>query len=100
MAATAEHSGHDPDRIAFVAALRIARDSVAKGDFPPVGTPEAELIRILVMNTLTRRLNPPRRLRPNPRVVKRKVLGVGGQTPSPPSLAPTRASTADVCADA
>ncbi|MGC9156291.1 MAG: IS4 family transposase [Ferrimicrobium sp.] len=35
MADTAEHSGHDPDRISFVAALRIARHSVAKGDSPP-----------------------------------------------------------------
>jgi len=35
MADTARHRGHDPDRISFVAALRITRHSVAKGDFPP-----------------------------------------------------------------
>jgi len=35
MADTARHRGHDPDRISFVAALRIARHSVARGDFPP-----------------------------------------------------------------
>lgn len=36
MADTAQHSGHDPDRISFVAALRIARQSVApRGAFPP-----------------------------------------------------------------
>ena len=35
MADTARHSGHDPDRISFVAALRIARYSVAKGNFSP-----------------------------------------------------------------
>jgi IS4 transposase len=36
MADTAEHAGHDPDRVSFVAALRIARRSVAhQGAFPP-----------------------------------------------------------------
>ena len=36
MADTAEHAGHDPDRVSFVAALRIARRSLAhQGDFPP-----------------------------------------------------------------
>jgi hypothetical protein len=36
MAQAAVHSGHDPDRMSFVAALRTARASVAAtGDFPP-----------------------------------------------------------------
>ena len=36
MADTAEHAGHDPDRVSFVAALRLARRSIAHhGDFPP-----------------------------------------------------------------
>ncbi len=36
MADTAQHHGHDPDRVSFVAALRIARQSVApRGAFPP-----------------------------------------------------------------
>jgi hypothetical protein len=36
MADTAQHAGHDPDRVSFVAALRIARQSVApRGAFPP-----------------------------------------------------------------
>lgn len=36
MADTALHAGHDPDRISFVAALRISRQSVAhRGAFPP-----------------------------------------------------------------
>ena len=36
MADTAEHAGHDPDRVSFVAALRVARRSVAhQGDFSP-----------------------------------------------------------------
>ncbi len=36
MADASQHSGHDPDRMSFVAALRIARQSVApRGAFPP-----------------------------------------------------------------
>ena len=32
----AEHAGHDPDRVSFVAALRISRRSIAQqGAFPP-----------------------------------------------------------------
>ena len=32
----AAHSGHDPDRVSFTAALRITRQSIAQqGDFPP-----------------------------------------------------------------
>jgi len=42
--------------------------------FPPAGTAEAERIWVFAMETLARRLNPPRGLRSNPRVVKRKVL--------------------------
>ena len=36
MAQAAEHSGHDPDRVSFVAALRITRQTLAQpGAFPP-----------------------------------------------------------------
>jgi hypothetical protein len=36
MVEAASHAGHDPDRVSFVAALRITRQSVAhQGDFPP-----------------------------------------------------------------
>jgi transposase IS4-like protein/DDE family transposase len=36
MTDAAEHAGHDPDRVSFTAALRIARQSVAQqGAFPP-----------------------------------------------------------------
>ena len=35
MADTAAHTGHDPQRLSFVAALRITRQSIAhQGDFP------------------------------------------------------------------
>ena len=36
MAEAARHAGHDPDRVSFVAALRITRQTLAHpGDFPP-----------------------------------------------------------------
>ena len=35
MVDAAAHAGRDPDRVSFVAALRIARRSVAQGSFPP-----------------------------------------------------------------
>jgi len=36
MADAAQHSGHDPERTSFVAALRIARHPIApRGAFPP-----------------------------------------------------------------
>jgi IS4 transposase len=36
MTQAAQHSGHDPDRVSFVAALRVTRQSIAhQGDFPP-----------------------------------------------------------------
>ena len=36
MSDAADHAGHDPDRVSFVAALRIARRSIAQpGAFPP-----------------------------------------------------------------
>jgi Insertion element 4 transposase N-terminal/Transposase DDE domain len=39
MAETAATGGHDPDRVSFVAALRISRRSLAhQGDFPPSAT--------------------------------------------------------------
>jgi hypothetical protein len=37
MAGAAAHGGRDPDRVSFVAALRIARRSVAQGSFSPSG---------------------------------------------------------------
>lgn len=38
MADTAAHAGHDPDRVSFVKTLRIARRSIAQGDFSPSGS--------------------------------------------------------------
>ncbi|MGC8513553.1 MAG: hypothetical protein ACP5P1_11060 [Acidimicrobiales bacterium] len=68
----ADHIGADPDRVSFVAALRIARRSIsAARDFPPQAT---EHTRRYAITLLARRLNPARRHRSNPRVVKRKYV--------------------------
>ncbi len=62
--------GRDPDRVSFIAALRIARDTARQGGL----SPERELARLWTTATaiLARRLNPKRRARSFPRVVKRK----------------------------
>ena len=74
MTETALHAGHDPDRISFVAALRITRQSVAlQGAFPPEGPGGSERLWRGFMRRLIARLNPARRLRAAPRVIKRKM---------------------------
>lgn len=66
----ADDVGVDPDRVSFVAALRIARRSIALArDFPPRGAERSWRHAIAL---LARRLNPVRRLRTNSRVIKRK----------------------------
>ena len=68
----AAHAGHDPDRVSFGAALRISRRSVAhQGAFPPDDSGE-RLWRAFLRRLLTR-LNPARRLRSAPLVIKRKT---------------------------
>jgi hypothetical protein len=68
----ADNVGVDPDRVSFVAALRIARRSISLArDFPPQ---EAERGWRYAITLLARRLNPARRRRANPRVVKRKYV--------------------------
>jgi len=74
MTDAAGHSGHDPDRMSFVAALRIARQSVApRGAFPPEDTTADDHVWRTALRRLTQRLNPARRLRAAPRVIKRKM---------------------------
>ncbi len=73
MADTAEHAGRDPDRVSFVAALRVARRSIAhQGHFPPRDADAVEALWRRAVGWLARRLNPARRPRSNPRVIKRK----------------------------
>ena len=75
MADTALHAGRDPDRISFVAALRITRQSIAhQGDFPPRDHDTSERAWLTFIRRLLRRLNPVRRRRTNPRVIKRKYV--------------------------
>ena len=68
----AAHDAHvDPDRVSFTAALRIARRSIAQArDFPPQAT-ERSWAHAIVQ--LCRRLNPLRRYRSAPRLIKRKM---------------------------
>lgn len=75
MAEAAAHCGLDPDRISFVAALRITRRALAHpGTFSPDrhGRDSPEWLRFL--RRLLGRLNPARRHRSAPRVIKRKYL--------------------------
>jgi len=68
----ADHAGVDPDRVSFVAALRIARRSISVArDFSPQASDHGWRHAIALLG---RRLNPTRRLRSNPRVVKRKYV--------------------------
>ena len=67
----ADHGGIDPDRVSFVAALRIARRSVsAARDFPPQTTDHGWRHAITL---ILQRLNPTRRHRTNPHLIKRKM---------------------------
>ena len=73
MVDAAAHAGRDPDRVSFVAALRIARRSVAQGSFPPQHPDRAGAIWRHAILSLINRLNPARRQRSNPRVIKHKI---------------------------
>lgn len=75
MTEAATHSGHDPDRVSFVAALRIARQTLAQpGAFPPDQRSRDSPGRLDFIRRLLRRLNPKRRRRSAPRVIKRKYV--------------------------
>ena len=73
MVEAAQHAHRDPDRVSFIAALRIARRSVAQGAFPRPHPDHAMAIWRHAVLALVRRLNPARRRRSNPRVIKRKI---------------------------
>jgi hypothetical protein len=66
-------AGRDPDRVSFVAALRISRRSIAQqGAFPAQATDTGHRLWRHAIAELIARLLPKRRPRANPRVVKRK----------------------------
>jgi hypothetical protein len=85
----AERADEDPDRVSFVAALRIARRSVAqRGAFPPEDDDATARTWRQAIVQLLRRLNPARRHRSNPHVIKRvrgqlPVRGFGHQMSAP-----------------
>ncbi len=89
MLRTAATRGLDPDRVSFAETLRSARRSVTvtPGSFSP-----DLLVRALVMleQDLLERLLPVRRLRSQPRVVKRKMSNYLKQTEHRSSPHPTR----------
>jgi len=75
MAEAATHSGHDPDRVSFVAALRITRQTLAHpGAFPPDQHGRDSPGWLDFLRRLLGRLNPTRRRRSAPRVIKRKYV--------------------------
>lgn len=69
-AATA--GSHDPDRMSFVAALRITRRSLSHSSLPPPSRNVATRLWNQGIAKLLRRINPVRRHCAKPRVVKRK----------------------------
>ena len=65
----------DPDRISFTRTLRVARRSTAShSGFPPQ---VLDAVHRQATSELLFELLPPRRLRSNARVVKRKMSGYG-----------------------
>ena len=89
MAEAAEHAGHDPDRVSFTAALRIARQTIAhRAPFPP-HTAREPAPRSGAPLGLTRPLNPARRPRISTPRRQTQVHQVARQTRRPRQLATT-----------
>ena len=92
MLEAADRADVDPDRVSFVAALRIVRRSIAAArDFPPsapLTTAGATPSRLLC-----RRLNPARRRRANPAPDQTQVRQMARQTSPTPPLAATHRTT-------
>jgi hypothetical protein len=71
MLAAAIQADVDPDRVSFVAALRITRRSLSQArGFPPPGSDHGWAHALVL---ICQRLNPIRRLRSSPRLIKRKM---------------------------
>lgn len=62
----------DPDRVSFVGALRLIRDALPELDAAPTEQARARRYAVLLAD-VGKELNPPRRNRNYPRVVKRKM---------------------------
>jgi hypothetical protein len=72
MFAAAQQIAVDPDRVSFVGALRLIRDALPELDSNPTEPARARRYAILLAD-IGKELNPPRRWRSYPRVVKRKM---------------------------
>ncbi len=87
----ADHAGVDPDRVSFVAALRIARRSIpAARDFPPHTADHGWRHAITL---LLQRLNPTRRRRAQPAPHQAQDAEMARQTAQTPQLATTHPAT-------
>ena len=64
-------AGVDPDRLSFVASIQLIRASIA--EFQMVDCAQHDRLYRRLLSDIARQLNPPRRDRANPRVVKRKM---------------------------
>ncbi len=67
----ATHVGRDPDRISFIRTLRVARRHVT--DQAALSPSRLKKSLAQALSEIHERLLPPRRLRSNPRVIKRKM---------------------------
>jgi len=70
--AAAQQVAVDPDRVSFVGALRLIRDALPELDAAVTEPARAKRYAVLLAD-IGRELNPPRRSRSYPRVVKRKM---------------------------
>lgn len=89
MVDAAEAGGRDPDRVSFVAALRIVRRSIAhRGDFPPH---DHDRLWKHAIGVLLRRLNPKRRRRSNPASSSGRCPdGTSNESTTPTGHSPSR----------
>ncbi len=71
MHAAAQHADIDPDRLSFVHALEMVRDTVA--EFQQTAVDQLGHLYQRLLNDIASVRLPPRRARSNPRVVKRKM---------------------------
>jgi hypothetical protein len=70
--AAAEQVAVDPDRVSFVGSLRLIRDALPELDAAATEQARARRYAVLLQD-ISKELNPPRRPRSYPRVVKRKM---------------------------
>jgi hypothetical protein len=85
----------DPDRISFVRAASLIKDAVH--DFQLVTPRQHSRLYRRLLRDLAQNLLPPRALRPNPRVVKRKMSNFKLRHPAHPGVPALQRLFADTC---